>query len=229
MLQATQDDNSKSLVTLLKKQLWWEVEQILDSPRQAKEHWCIEKDDSNLSVLAIAIGYGAPVNIIDNIIKLSPSLVYERDNFGANPLHVGCLNGAPFQSIQYMAFNFQELVSGRDNDDRTPLHHAVEYACTDGEQDDNYIDVIDLLCKKAPETILRGDKGGEMPIDIVQRMKVDLDEQLQPDKYNRMHKRYCIMKSHYVKHFMKRRKQWELNGFLKNMPVMKQSFQLPKN
>ena len=205
----------ESMLHLIKKQRWRRVKQLLES-NQA-QHYCQEQDASKLSVLAKALGYAAPLEIVDAIVKTNPALVHKCDDYGANALHVGCLNGAPFESIRHLACNSQQLTITTDNDHRTPLHHAVEHACEDGENFHYYTDVVELLCTMAPQTILLGDKGGETPTDIVQLVKLDHD--LDSPEYLRMDNIYRLMKSHYIHYYMKQKKTWELNGHMRTMVI----------
>lgn len=200
-----------SMLNLIQKQRWRRIKQILDSSQA--EHYCQEEDGSRLSVLSKALGYAAPVDVVDAIIKTNPAVVDHLDEYGANALHVGCLNGAPFELIRYLACNYQRLTAVTDNDHRTPLHHAVEHACSDGGNFDYYTDVVELLCEKAPQTILLGDKGGETPTDIVQLIKMDYGHN--SPEYLRMDNMYRLMKSHYIDYYMKQKKTWELNGYMK--------------
>ena len=92
---------------------------------------CQERDNTNLSCLALALAYQAPLDIIEHMIQIDPSPLtsYACDDYGATPLHVGCLNGASLESLDLILRKYKHLVTMLDCDQRAPLHHAVEYAC----------------------------------------------------------------------------------------------------
>jgi len=101
---------------------------------------CQETDETNLNCLTLAVSFMAPLDIIEDVHRIDPTLVLKRDHYGAMALHTGCLNGASFEAIEFLLKIHQEAVKKLDLDQRSPLHHAVECACctiVDGNDNNN--------------------------------------------------------------------------------------------
>jgi hypothetical protein len=123
---------------------WDRIRHILNSPRQRKK-LCRYKDEVNTSVLAIALGFLAPLDIIQRMYQTNPAAAFIIDDCGANPLHIACLNGASYDNIDYIlsqetaapasatsrGVGHSLLATELDHDNRCALHHAVEFACLD--------------------------------------------------------------------------------------------------
>ncbi len=116
------------LFRLITHQQWKNIRTCLKSPKKAAV-LCQERDKTNLSCLSLALGHRAPLDIIERMIEIDPSLPKACDDYGANALHVGCLNGAPLESLDLIVRKYNELITTLDTDLRSPLHHAVELVC----------------------------------------------------------------------------------------------------
>mmetsp|Transcript_21834 Transcript_21834/g.25239 ORF Transcript_21834/g.25239 Transcript_21834/m.25239 type:complete len:149 (-) Transcript_21834:3029-3475(-) len=125
----------------------------------------------------MALGYGAPISVIEDMIRTDASLAKVKNNFGATAFHVACLNGAPIQLINALVYHYENdgMLKELDMDGRCPLHHAVENACRmANETDDSYMEVLQRLCEVAPEVVHLEDKTNLTPIDLVQVAKLEV-------------------------------------------------------
>jgi hypothetical protein len=163
----------------------------------------------------MALGYQAPVVIIQLIIEADNSLASEKDMFGATPLHIACLNGTPHELIEVLLQHNKSLAREPDFDKRVPLHHAVEYACQSGDSENTYIDVIRKICKIAPEMVHCMDKSGESPIDLVQFTKSKSKEP--SERYQLLHALYLELRKTSINLYRENKKRWELEGYMNNL------------
>ena len=159
---------------------------------------CQERDDTNLSCLSVAIAYQAPLEIIKDMVQIDPSLLTYNgyDDYGATPLHVGCLNGASLETLDFILNRCKELATALDRDQRSSLHHATEYVCgccssdsstsanesNSSEQEEKplrrrpysyCISLLKMICKAAPEMVHVQDNidNGLTPLDLIQLHK----------------------------------------------------------
>lgn len=146
---------------------WRKLKRALRKKKGAR--LCSERDSSGLYLLGIALGYGAPLDVIRLIVSVDPAQLNAVDKFGANALHIGCLNGAPFDIIKYLLRNgVGNLISDADSDNRVPLHHSVECLCQNEIDFSQGVKVIVSLCEISPTLIHHQDRRGDTPIDLVQ-------------------------------------------------------------
>jgi ankyrin repeat protein len=211
--------NKPYLFSLITHQKWKSLSKSLKSSKAAK--LCAERDDSNLTCLAMALGYQAPVEIIQAIIDVDRSLLSERDMFGATSIHVACLNGTRCELINTLIRNEPSLTRERDYDQRAPLHHAVEYACQSGDSNKSYIDVVRTICQAAPEMVHYKDKAGETPIDLVQFTKAKYEESHQD--YARLHSIYLILRDVSIKVYKANKIRWELEGHMQHLGITQET------
>lgn len=139
---------------------------------------CQDRDETGLTLLGAALGYHAPLDIIELIITVDPNQLTAVDTFGANALHLACLNGAPSTSVACILKKCGELASSRDKDNRVPLHHATECICRDEIEFAEGLKVIEVLCRFDPNMIHAQDRSENSPLDLVHivRNKDDLSE-----------------------------------------------------
>ena len=200
---------------LIEKSKWKKIRRILKSSKAFEK--LQERDSSNLTCLSFALGHGAPVEIIQQIVSIDISLVTAKDVYGASSLHVACLNGAPLEAVQFLVSHFKGLGTMLDCDQRAPLHHAVEYAVQSGDDQNTYMDVIRLLCHKAPSMVHMNDLQGDTPIDLVQLVKVNLIETSR--EYARLHRIYSLLRETSVSEYRKNKNRWELEGYINQMAL----------
>lgn len=173
-----------------------------------------------ISSLSMALGYNAPLDIIEEILNLRPELGTQRDVLRANPLHVACLNGADFSLIKLLIDRYPRLVQDFDTDLRTPLHHAVEYTCrlqrVPDEDREGVFDVIQLLLDIRPDIVHWVDKNGDSPIDLTHIVMVDTDtSSLSEDQsiYNRVETLYQQLKQVSINVYLRKKRRWEEQGY----------------
>ncbi len=139
---------------------------------------CQQRDETGLTLLGIALGYHAPLDIIELIITIDPDQLIAVDIFGANALHIACLNGAPFKTITYILKKCSVLASSRDKDDRVPLHHVTECICRDEVEFVEGLKIINALCDCDPTMIHAQDRKDRSALDIVHVMRRNNDNDL---------------------------------------------------
>eukprot|EP01083_Nonionella_stella_P088797 247712_1 len=154
---------------IVQKRQWRKLRRLLS--KRNKQEICSDVDSSGLSLLGIAIGYQAPPEIIELIVAIKPSLVFQVDNFNANCLHLACLNGISIDSIKFLLTNGgSDLINQSfDSDNRTPLHHSVECICRGEIAYREGLQIIMEICnvKEGCLMIHHEDRNGDTPIDIV--------------------------------------------------------------
>ena len=216
------------LFQLIQEQKWYRIQTALKSHQGYS--LCQQRDESDLTCLALALVQSAPLEVIEDMIDTDPGLLNVCDKYGATALHIGCLNGISLEAIEYLLEKKKSLARELDFDCRSALHHAVEYICCDGGYDGDSIsendslvgsdvvmvkaigtqpqganeavhqyshhpnasnlnvnlnsssrsvsirsynlDVLQCLCDAAPEMIHVKDNDGQMPIDLVQIIKI---------------------------------------------------------
>jgi hypothetical protein len=189
---------------------------------------CQARYESNLTCLGLAICHGAPIDILQDMIRIDPSLPTIRDTYGLTVLHLGCLNGAPLRIIEYLLdLDKQQqnkyshdsslgLPRILDNDRRSPLHHAVEYACcsimdiVDDEYNypvSYYIIALQKICLSAPEMVFVQDYDGITPIDMVQDIKAET--KLDSKAFERLDIIYQVLKVTSIHVYKTNQRRWE--------------------
>jgi len=121
------------LFKLIRDKQWKKLRRILkSSPREKVESLCQERDETDLTCLSLALGHQAPLDIVQQIVSIVPSMPALCDDYGANSLHVGCLNGMSLESLEFILREHKNdhLLTSLDCDLRSPLHQAVEYIST---------------------------------------------------------------------------------------------------
>lgn len=202
-----------NIFKMIESEEWAQVRNFIPSSQGRKI--CKKSDTSGLSVLGMALGFHAPLDIVVKLLEIDPSSSLKPDMFRAVPLHVACLNGADLEIVNYL-LDHDENSSAfcTDNDKRVALHHAVEYACNfiqDDEAMENEndgIDVIKSLATAAPRMIHCYDIHGDTPVDMTQMLKYELKNENNP-KYKKVDALYKILKEISIRLYRKDKKQWE--------------------
>jgi hypothetical protein len=190
-------------------QKWNKLRKMLN--RKTCKEMCSERDDSGLSLLGMALGFEAPLDIIKTILVTDPSQAHIIDCFGATPLHVACLNGASPEAVLYLLNHYSHLAKARDRDNRLPLHHAVECLCRDEIEFNEGAQVINYLIEVFPDAIHASDKHHDSPIDLVQlaRMKSTIDSK----EFKRLSNLYVMLRDIGIRVYKNRKLQWESAGY----------------
>jgi hypothetical protein len=203
-----------------KNKRWRAIRKLLKSRKGPA--LCRGRDYSGVSALTVAMGYHAPTDIIEIILKENPSSVYVKDNFGMTPLHVACLNGSPIDTIKILLDEFPDLATIPDSDLRMPLHHAVECICRldcNFVCKDSVVEVIDELCKVAPGTVHVRDKHNHSPTDLAALILMG-DQVLSKSgdsgmssMVDRCEYIYDHMKNISIQVYLEKRRKWESDGY----------------
>ncbi len=170
---------------LVKTSRWEKLGRILK--RKRNHHRYHIRDEAGMTILGVALSYGAPLEIIQLIIDAAPEQLTDIDLVrGANSLHVACLNGMPNSLVSFLVGRCSDLAFSRDKDHRTPLHYATECICLNPRRIDlkEGMKVIDTLCRYNCALIHATDLQNQSPMDIVHiaRCHVDLcDEERRRD------------------------------------------------
>ena len=210
-------------------QNWNHIRNILKSPEQ-REKIGRHKDELNTPVLSLAMGFMAPLDIIQHLYQSNPASIFETDDYGASVLHIACINSASDTCIDYIlsqtGVNERELATKLDRDDRCALHHAVECACfgredslhtrsylnTTDEEKESYLNVIRRVIRAAPEMLNKYDNESLTPIDMVQRIKVDTSTTVIKE-YQRLDEIYQVLQKASVAYYRERKRAWEKSGY----------------
>ena len=186
-------------------------------------------DGTGLSILGMALGSSAPIDIVELTLNLNPDAALSKDVFGAMPLHLGCLNGISVAVIQ-MIIDVDGGHSARvpDKDNRTALHHAVEYACLLPNVEDSSVmslafeeslETIELLISVAPETVHFTTSRGDAPLDIPQLVKI----KRKVNEDSRLDEIYQLLKATSIDTFRQSKEIWERNGYDTKQPKEERS------
>lgn len=208
---------NRNFLNKFEKRQWKDIRKRLRSrkgPQFVRATGCY-----GITILALALGHNAPLDIIEVILELDPSLALQKDVLGASPLHIACLNGAPLNSIQLLINKYPCLVTLRDDDLRTPLHHAVEFVCrleTQSEFDAVGFAVIQALVDVSPEPIHWEDKDGDSPIDLTHVVMIETDSSSYTDDesiYARVDELFQFLRKKSTAFYLEKKKKWEEEGY----------------
>lgn len=195
---------------MIESEDWSQVRHFIQTDQGSKT--CKKSDTSGLSVLGMALGFHAPIDIVIKMLEIDPKSSLKYDMFHAVPLHVACLNGADLEVVNYL-LDHDDNASAHcaDSDKRVALHHAVEYACkaaTEDERENDGIDVIKSLTSAAPTMIQNSDIHGDTPVDLCQMVKYEIGDENHLN-YKNAEKVYKILREASIRLYRKEKKQSE--------------------
>lgn len=172
------DAAQKRLLREIEKRNWRYVRKQLQSSKA--RHLIAARGCYEITTLGQACGHSAPLDIIEQMIDLDPTLALQKDDLGSSPLHLACLNGAAPDCVKVLIEKYPSLVPERDSDLRTPLHHAVEYVCSMEHRNDDgdrssVLDIVQMLIDVNPETVNMTDKKGDSPMDLAHVVMLETD------------------------------------------------------
>lgn len=189
-------------------QKWRKLRKMLK--RSNGKDMCRERDDSGLTLVGMALGFEAPLDIIKSIFQLDPSQISATDFFGATPLHVACLNAASLDAIEYLLVaSNNSLAKIRDKDHRIPLHHAVECLCRNEIGFTEGTEVIEMLIEADPDAIHAADKHDDSPLDLVQLARMEVYSVSK--ELSRLSRLYEYLRQVSVRVYKVKKETWESN------------------
>lgn len=240
-VSSKQQRNHHDTFKLIHFKQWDEIKTLFRSSaghslyQQNKDTHGINK----ITCLSMAVGVGAPLDVISAMVDADPNLATVRDEFGATVLHVGCLNGAGEETVSFILSKYPHLAEAVDCDERNALHHAIEWACLgkNGEKhihsDDGssyaindgssevdvklelqpYLNVIRILCKARPEMVHEKDHFNNTPIDLVQHLKVKNPPA--SEEYRQLDLIYQVLDQTRNRFYMEEKRKWEGRAVVK--------------
>jgi len=231
---------NKCIHNLIAKKDWSNIRKVLQqkasSPPSSPRNKVNNNNDDiadyeskRYNLLGMAVGYLAPLDILQGISKQTPNLITQKDIREMIPLHIACINGAPIEVVKWLIKQYNDqtndstssstLVTTKDG--KLPIHYAVEYICQSNEDKENtkhsapndkdvmrFTVVIQYLCSLSPHSIRIKDNKGHSPLDIVQMVKCQYQDDKSP-MFQRAHKVYRIMRAHNIQLYLKEKKQAE--------------------
>lgn len=192
------------LFRLVEVQKWGKLLSLLN--RRKGKKLCTERDSSGLTLVGICLVFRANIEIIQRIITIDPSQCTAKDTFGANPLHIACLNGCCPKSVRYLLDECNDLISDTDFDSRLPLHHIVECLCRDEIDFKEGTDIINMLCDENIYLIHASDKHNDTPLDIVHIARIRNNG---PAETDRLLKIYKFLSKLSVRAYISKKMWWE--------------------
>jgi len=140
------------------------------------------KQYANDSLLLLACKYGAPFDIVLDLVDLKPELLYVKDSETQQTLlHTICDNPSLKYSARIIArvvTQYPEAVTCVDSKGMTPLHYACKAPCKSSK----IVSIIDSLCIIDPAALVVENKDGETPLEVFlmsQRCRTEKEENYQ--------------------------------------------------
>ncbi|GFH58571.1 hypothetical protein CTEN210_15047 [Chaetoceros tenuissimus] len=201
-------ESQPAFFRLVEAQKWNKLRKAIN--RKGKDAFK-ERDGSGLSLLGMALGFDAPIDIIKLILDMDRSQASATDLFGATPLHIACLNGASPETISYLLQSQVGIAQLHDRDRRIPLHHMVECLCRDEIDFAEGLHILKLLTSSYPDGIHTSDKFKDTPIDLVQVARMEEDPN--SEEYERLTNIYRVLRSISILVYRQQKLKWETDGF----------------
>jgi len=121
------------LLDFIENQEWDQFEAIaLSNPKTFKfiSQSVSDCDDFNgMTLLHACARFDAPVQILNQMIKIYPRALEGEDCVGRTPLHVAAGTRASPYTLKLLTTNYPQACSIQDEDGRTPLHLACDTSC----------------------------------------------------------------------------------------------------
>lgn len=159
----TPDFVPNTLPYFISKKNWKSVLKIMsgnDEKALDRDSWCKCKCASCYHPILYACQLNPPVDVIKALIDADASAVYQSNCSGALPLHIACKKAASPEVIKILTHANGEALMTKDNKGRLPIHVAIESSCVGKNKKRaarNLHDVVRILIKPCPETILEED------------------------------------------------------------------------
>jgi Ankyrin repeats (3 copies) len=104
-----------------------------------------------------AVASGAPLELVELLVRKWEPALNEREGAGRLPLHCAAGLNGPAEVIQYLVDQSPRALQERDNDGRLPLHRAVLFQPVEG---------VRILGDDWERALLERDDGGYLPLHL---------------------------------------------------------------
>lgn len=160
--------STKEVICAIKCQNWGNLRMMLQTS-SAEDTINDNKDDD---ALILACKFGAPFDIIMELISIKPKLLRKWDaRSGHTPLHIACRDDIITEDrasiISLMATQYSTAAVVKDLCGMTPLHLLCKTPCRSPE----YVVAVHVLCKKGPLALMTENEAGETPIETFLMMQ----------------------------------------------------------
>lgn len=132
-------------------------------------------------MLHTAIELGTPDNEMMMLAKRFPFVFTQVDEHGRYPVHVACAHGASSRFAALCVWSNPSSATAKDKNNNTPLQllckgtwNGVWDLKTNPSAEKNMIDILEILYRKAPVSLLSEDSGGLGPIEHAINSNLDL-------------------------------------------------------
>mmetsp|Transcript_4946 Transcript_4946/g.7273 ORF Transcript_4946/g.7273 Transcript_4946/m.7273 type:complete len:271 (+) Transcript_4946:113-925(+) len=193
--------SSSKLIRSICMKRWEVVMRTLKTKRGSDDARFVH--DLSITALSLALSLGAPLSIIEALIRCHPIHTLQMNRNSMLPLHTACMNGASLETVRMLLDQDMGVCAqALDAQKKSPLHYAVEYTCEPCERDIfgvipatnlskvhrssegsfmtmsedmfiNQIQVIKILTRAYPEMVNFTDADGNTPMDILHDCKAD--------------------------------------------------------
>lgn len=124
---SSQKSNKIPIAQYIQQNKWNKVIKLLTSKDGADI--MTKRNRSGLSLLAFAISHKPPLNVVETMLRVNPSLVHQADTNGHLPLHIACAIGCSSDLINVLLEqDGKDAVSKPATfNQRCPLHYTCMY------------------------------------------------------------------------------------------------------
>lgn len=157
----------------------WKESQIKSTVEQRFEERTLLQVRDHSYPLHMAISSGAPMQVLDMLVKEAPEVASKTDKFGRTCLHLAVKNGGtttndiidgpePYTEEKHSLSTMEAVklihlldtsqVKTKDKAEKLPLHTACEVGCI--------VDVAKFLVHAYPDSVHTKNKDGNLPVDV---------------------------------------------------------------
>lgn len=196
---------SPDIYTYAERKRWRKVKALLKQPDISSV--ILQPDCSGLTFLGLCVAFSAPTDILRRILEIHPQQISQHDMFGANVLHIACLNGSSLESVQYLINFSPQLVRIQDIDGRLPIHHSVECVCRDEISLEACLEVMKANIDIDSNVLFIMDKYERTAVDLIQEARCT--EGITDEEAHRLKAVYTFMKKACIRAWKVKKQKWE--------------------
>jgi Ankyrin repeats (3 copies)/Ankyrin repeats (many copies) len=108
-----------------------------------------------------AIGKGRPLDAVQQIVRDSPDLVWERGRRGLLPLHYSIKRASPLDVVRFLVNLDDHALRDDGYEGKLPLHYAAHYKAP--------VELIEFLADRWDGALLAPDDNGWLPLHFAVR------------------------------------------------------------